>query len=95
MDLLQEQGDLAIKYAGGTESLCSHRIIKTISVSLQRAHLSYNEDIVDSIGKAVSAGLAEGDSLPQIGKRVTAEYDSIKGFKMTRLVRTETLKAKQ
>ena len=94
MDLLQEQGDLAIKYAGGTEKFVLTQDNKNyIRESLQRAHLSYNEDIVDSIGKAVSAGLAEGDSLPQIGKRVTAEYESIKGYKMTRLVRTETLKA--
>lgn len=94
MDLLQEQGDLAIKFAGGTEKFVITQDAKNyIRDSLQRAHLSYNEDIVNSIGRAVSAGLAEGDSLQQIGKRVTQEYDAIKGSKMTRLVRTETLKA--
>lgn len=94
MDLLQEQGDLAIKYAGGTEKFVLTQDNKNyVRESIQRAHLSYNEDIVESIGRAVSAGLAEGESLPQIGKRVTDEYESIKGYKMTRLVRTETLKA--
>lgn len=94
IDLLQEQGDLAIKFAGDTEKFVITQDAKNyVRDSLQRAHLSYNEDIVASIGRAVSAGLAEGDSLQQIGKRVTREYDAIKGSKMTRLVRTETLKA--
>lgn len=94
LDLLQEQGDLAIKFAGGTEKFVITQDAKNyIRDSLQRAHLTYNEDIVASIGRAVSAGLAEGDSLQQIGKRVTKEYDTVKGSKMTRLVRTETLKA--
>ena len=94
LDLLQEQGDLAIKFAGGTEKFVITEDAKNyIRDSLSRAHLSYNEDIVNSIGRAVSAGLAEGDSLQQIGRRVTKEYDTIKGSKMTRLVRTETLKA--
>ena len=89
MDLLQEQCDLAIKYAGGTEKFVLTQDNKNyVRESIQRAHLSYNEDIVESIGRAVSAGLAEGESLPQIGKRVTDEYESIKGYKMTRLVRT-------
>jgi hypothetical protein len=94
IDLLQEQGDLAIKFAGGTEKFIVTQDAKNyIRDSLQRAHLSYNEDIVNSIGRAVGAGLADGESLQQIGKRVTREYDAIKGSKMTRLVRTETLKA--
>jgi hypothetical protein len=94
IDLLQEQGDLAIKFAGDTEKFVITQDARNyVRDSLQRAHLSYNEDIVNSIGRAVSAGLAEGDSLQQIGKRVTKEYETIKGSKMTRLVRTETLKA--
>lgn len=93
-DLLQEQGDLAIKFAGDTEKFVITQDAKNyVRESLKQAHLSYNEDIVASIGRAVSAGLAEGDSLQQIGKRVTKEYEGIKGYKMTRLVRTETLKS--
>lgn len=94
LDLLQEQGDLAIKFAGGTEQfIITEDAKRYIRESLQQAHLSYNQDIVDSIGRAVSAGLAEGDSLQNIGRRVTQEYKAVRGYKMNRLVRTETLKA--
>lgn len=94
LDLLQEQGDLAIKYAGGAEAFIITEDAKNyVRESLRRAHLAYNEDIVQSIGRAVSAGLTEGDSLQQIGKRITKEYEGIKGYKMNRLVRTETLKS--
>lgn len=94
IDLLQEQGDLAIKFAGDTEKFVITQDAKNyVRDSLKQAHLSYNEDIVASIGRAVSEGLAQNESLQQIGKRVTAEYQGIKGYKMNRLVRTETLKA--
>lgn len=94
LDLLQEQGDLAIKFAGDTEKFVITQDNKNfVRESIQRAHLAYNEDIVASIGKAVSEGLAEGESLQQIGKRITDEYKDIKGYKRNRLVRTETLKA--
>lgn len=94
IDLLQEQGDLAIKFAGGTEKFVITQDAKDyVRQSLEQAHLSYNEDIIASIGRAVSEGLAENESLQQIGKRVTAQYEGIKGYKMNRLVRTETLKS--
>lgn len=94
LDLLQEQGDLAIKFAGETEKFVITEDAKRyVRESLKQAHLSYNEDIVASIGRAVSEGLANGESLQQIGKRVTGQYEGIKGYKMNRLVRTETLKA--
>lgn len=94
LDLLQEQGDLAIKFAGGTEKFVITQTAKDyVRQSLQQAHLSYNEDIVKSIGQAVSAGLQEGESLQSIGRRVSKEYENIKGYKLNRVVRTETLKA--
>lgn len=94
LDLLQEQGDLAIKFAGDTEKFVITQDAKNyVRESLQRAHLAYNEDIVKSIGQAVSAGLQEGESLQSIGRRVSKEYENIKGYKLNRIVRTETLKA--
>lgn len=93
-DLLQEQGDLAIKFAGDTERFILTDAAKQyVRASIDQAHLSYSEDIVKTIGAAVSEGLQEGESLPQIGKRVTKAYEGVKGYKMARIVRTETLKA--
>lgn len=94
LDLLQEQGDLAIKYAGDTEKFVITEDAKLyVKQSLERASLSYNQDIIDSIGKAVTEGLKNDESLQQIGKRIEDSYSDIGGYKMTRLVRTETLKA--
>jgi len=93
-DLIKEQGNLAIKYAGDTEPFVMTEDIKTYTRrSLERASLSYNQDIVASIGKAVTEGLKNDESLLMIGQRIEKEYGDIAGYKLDRLVRTETLKA--
>lgn len=93
MEMIEEQGNLAIKFAGGSERFVVTPQVKDyVRKSLERAALEYNQDIVASIGKAVAEGLRNGESLLEIGERVELQYKDIAGYKMDRIVRTETLK---
>lgn len=93
LTMIEEQGNLAIKFAGGTEKFVVTPQVKAyVENSIGRAALEFNQDIIASIGKAVAEGLRNDESLMQIGERIQAQYKDIGGYKMNRLVRTETLK---
>lgn len=61
--------------------------------STERLMKSFNEETAQLIQKAVAGGLAEGETIEQIKKRIEAVYSDAEGYRAERIARTEAHKS--
>jgi SPP1 gp7 family putative phage head morphogenesis protein len=64
-----------------------------------KAHLSqklwpdFNDETAKQLSSALSEGYAAGESIPKLSKRVAEVFDVAKGYRTTRIARTEVIRA--
>jgi SPP1 gp7 family putative phage head morphogenesis protein len=52
-----------------------------------------NNETADQLRVSLAEGVGKGESIPQLKERVTAIYDDAKGYRATRIARSEVLRA--
>jgi len=52
-----------------------------------------NEETANLLRQTLSEGVTNGESIPQLTERVSAVYEDARGYRATRIARTETLRA--
>lgn len=64
-----------------------------------KVHLSeklwpdFNDETASQLSSAISQGFMAGESMPKLSKRVAEVFDIAKGYRTTRIVRTEVIRA--
>ena len=93
---LLRSGDLGIKFVDVddiTEFILQQATRDAIFDSTKRLLKSFNEETALKIQKAIAAGLAEGEDVAALSKRIEAIYKDAKGYRATRIANTEAHKA--
>ena len=93
---LLRSGELGIKFVDVddiTEFILQQATRDAIFDSTKRLLKSFNEETALKIQKAIAAGLAEGEDVAALSKRIEAIYKDAKGYRATRIANTEAHKA--
>jgi HK97 family phage portal protein len=97
--LAEEQGALAAAFAGSSDTTFTLTpfIEKYIADSVIKAAQSFTEETQTRLASALADGIANGDSIGDIGKSISAIYDDVlgisePGYRIERLARTEVIK---
>jgi HK97 family phage portal protein len=94
-DLAEVQGGLAMVFAGDTENefLLSAPLKSILEKGTLMMAQNFNDRTIEKLNVSLADGVAQGESLSKLTKRVNEIYDQAKGYEATRIARTETLKA--
>lgn len=93
-ELAQESGELALLFAGADE--LEFELTKALrdaihsSVGLMAGN--YNSDTLEQLAESLNEGVAAGENLDKLKKRVEAVYEDARGYRAERVARYETLK---
>lgn len=95
LDMYATQGALALIFAGDEESdfVITQQAEKAMHESTRRMAKNYNQETIDRLTDTLSEGLANGEALGKLKKRVAEVYEEARGYRAERISRTETLKA--
>jgi HK97 family phage portal protein len=95
LDMYTVQGGLALIFAGDEESefKVTEQAQKAMHDSTRRMAKNYNQETIDRLTATLSEGLADGEALGKLKKRVAEVYEEARGYRAERISRTETLKA--
>lgn len=94
-DLYGTQGALALIFAGDTESefVITNAMRAIITNSTARMANNFNQETLEKLNASLAEGVSAGESLGKLKKRVGAVYGDVRGYRLERIARTETLKA--
>ena len=99
LELAKDQGELAAEFAGSADSVFKLDAVskKYVTDSLTKASLGFSEETQGLIAKAISEGVADGESFASISKRIDNIYKDVigvetPGYRIERLTRTEVIK---
>lgn len=97
--LAKEQGEIAAKFVGNADSEFEFTKVmeKYIVDAIHKASLGFTDETEIALSKAIEEGLAEGDSLAKIAKRIDLIYDEVlgikePGYRIERIARTEVIR---
>lgn len=95
LDMYMTQGALALVFAGDEESefKVTEAAQKAMHENTRRMAKNYNQETIDRLSDTLSEGLANGEALGKLKKRVAEVYEQARGYRAERIARTETLKA--
>lgn len=94
-DLYGTQGALALIFAGDEDSefIITNAMRAFITNSTAKMAGNFNEDTLEALNTTLTEGIQAGESLGKLKKRVGSVYDDVRGYRLERIARTETLKA--
>lgn len=89
------QGALALIYAGEEEKefKVTQSLLKIIEDNTAKMAKNFNDETLAKLNSTLADGVANGESLSKLKKRVEAVYSKARGYRSLRIARTETLKA--
>ena len=89
------QGALALIYAGEEEKefKVTQSLLKIIEDNTAKMAKNFNDETLTRLNATLADGVANGESLSKLKKRVEAVYSKARGYRALRIARTETLKA--
>lgn len=95
INLGQDQGALALVFAGDTETKfrMTAPYLAHLQRSTQRMAGRFNDDTIEKLNVTLAEGIQAGEALGDLKKRVDQVYDGAEGYRSLRVARTETLKA--
>lgn len=95
LDLTQQQGALALVFAGDTENefRVTAPIASFVRQNIERAAKNFNDETSERLIATLTQGISDGESLQKLKNRVNTVYDDLSGYRGERLSRTETLKS--
>lgn len=89
------QGALALIFAGEEEKefKVTQSLLSIITENTQKMAKNFNDETLERLNKTLADGVANGESLSKLKKRVEVVYQKARGYRALRIARTETLKA--
>lgn len=93
IDLMKTQGEDVTNFITGAPLIVGAEEIAVVETKIKQLCATYNIENYEKIESIISAGVADGKSLPNIKKDIGIEYDQLKGYKSERIARTESLRA--
>lgn len=89
------QGALALIYAGEEEKefKVTQSLLKIIEDNTAKMAKNFNDETLAKLNSTLADGVANGESLSKLKKRVEVVYQKARGYRALRIARTETLKA--
>lgn len=93
--LAEQQGALALVFAGDDENKfrMTVNMANILKNGTKRMADNFNAETLKRLNDTLSEGIALGEALGKLKKRVEAVYTAANGYRSLRLARTETLKA--
>lgn len=91
----EEQGTLALRFAGDDESefRMSAKYQSYVSDRTAKMAAHFNDETLEKLNATLSEGIQEGESIGKLRKRVENVYTDATGYRAERIARTETLSA--
>jgi HK97 family phage portal protein len=95
IQLGKDQGALAMVFAGDTEDefRMTAAYEKFLNDRTAKAVGNFNDETLAALNKTLSEGIAQGEPISELTKRVKSVYDGIDNYRAKRIARTETLSA--
>jgi HK97 family phage portal protein len=95
LTLTETQGALALTFAGAddVEYANTEKLRSYLRNSLSRMSASFNDATLEALERTMAEGIAAGEPISALKKRVSSVYEGARGYRATRIARTETLKA--
>lgn len=95
LEIIKDQSELAYRFIGLDNKLTiANEAVKAfITKQVAKIIKDATKDTNDRLASAISRGLEEQESVPQIRKRVGELFDDMKKYRSERIARTETLRA--
>jgi HK97 family phage portal protein len=94
LDLAAEAGKVALRFAGEEELDfdLDRALREAVHDSVARMARNYSEDTLEMLANSLSEGVAAGENLASLKKRVEKVYEDAKGYRAERVARYETQK---
>lgn len=95
LSLASQQGAIALVFAGDdeTEFQLTQSLRRSIEASTSRMAARFNDQTLAALNNTLTEGVAAGEALSKLKARVTEVYESARGYRATRIARSESLKA--
>lgn len=89
--LVAEQGQLAFEFAGASgEYTITQSIMDAITKSTKRMSSNFDQITLQQLNDTLAEGVAAGEGLSKLTKRVEVVYSEAKGYRAERVARTES-----
>ena len=94
-DIYQEQGDKALAFLGVGQQfdIDDPLIAKQIDTQMRRLSKSVVRETIVKVSKQLNQGIAKGESITQLRKRIMNSFKTLTPFRANLIARTETLNA--
>lgn len=92
IELMEEQSKDVAHFITGEPLVIDEVKRKVVESNILRIAGVYNDTTIKDLESTLNAGLANGESLPKLKKRVEQVYSDAKGYRAERIARTESLR---
>lgn len=95
VDLAETQGGLALIFAGDTQNEfhMTSNIQSALKDGTRKMASNFNDETLERLNNTLAEGIAGGEGIGDLKRRVNTVYDNIDSKRAERIARTETLKA--
>lgn len=95
LEIITEQSELAYRFIGLSDKLtiANNAVKNYIKNQVKKVIKDATKETNQKLANALSTGLGEEESIPQIRKRVNELFTDMKVYRSERIARTETLRA--
>jgi len=91
--MVKINGEAAAAELGLGFDVTNPEVVKWIKEHTGESIKSILDTTFDALKRTLAEGVANGESIPSLATRITAEYEQCKGYKAIRIARTETITA--
>ena len=91
--MVKINGEAAAAELGLGFDVTNPEVVKWIKKHTGESIKSILDTTFDALKRTLAEGVANGESIPDLAARITAEYEQCKGYKAVRIARTETISA--